>query len=256
MIGLLQELLNGGPMWIFAPLATLLLLPALIEAKPLMHDTPLRVGTGIAALLVVAGWAAAAAAPAYSTDRQQRFVIQHATDAAQHKSWWSIVNDGAPLPRSFGGGWQWAKLPFGGAKRWVRPAPAVPGTNGPPVSIVKQVRNGNSRTLTLRLSAPGSDDIELVAPEDSMIRTAGVTGFLRPTDGASSGKYYIGCSGRSCDGATLEITTGRLKPIDLLVVVSRNALPASAAPLVAAKPRFARPQYNTDATIIFAHVNL
>jgi hypothetical protein len=89
-----------------------------------------------------------------------------------------------------------------------------------------------------------------------MIRTAGVTGFLRPTDGASSGKYYIGCSGRSCDGATLEITSDRLKPIDLLVVVSRYALPASAGPLVAAKPRFARPQYNTDATITFAHVNL
>ena len=256
MIGLLQELLNGGPMWIFAPLATLLLLPALIEAKPLIDETQVRIGTEIAALLVVAGWAAAAAAPAYSADRQQRFVIQHATDAAQHKAWWSIVNDGAPLPSSFGGGWKWTKLPFGGAKRWVKRAPAEPSANVPAVTVLKQVRRGNSRTLTLRLSNPGADDIEMVAPEDAKIRTAGVAGFVRPMDGSSTGKYYVGCSGRSCDGATLQVTTDQLRPIDLLVVVSRYALPASAAPLIAARPRFARPQYNTDATITWAHVNL
>lgn len=256
MIGLLQELLNGGPMWIFAPLATLLLLPALIEAKPLIDDVQVRIGAGIAALLVVAGWTAAAAAPAYSADRQQRFVIQHATDAAQHKAWWSIVDDGAPLPSSFGGGWSWAKLPFGGAKRWVKPAPREPSSNMPVVTVVKQARNGNSRTVTLRLSGPGADDIEMVAPEDSNIRTAGVAGFVRPIDRSSAGKYYIGCSGRSCDGAMIELTTDQLKPIDLLVVVSRYVLPPSAAPLIAGRPSFARPQYNTDATITFAHVKV
>src|SRR5213078_259827 len=34
MLGLLEELLNGGPMWIFAPLGALLIIPVLIEAMP------------------------------------------------------------------------------------------------------------------------------------------------------------------------------------------------------------------------------
>ena len=126
----------------------------------------------------------------------------------------------------------------------------------PVVTVVKQARNGNSRTLTLRLSGPGADDIEMVAPEDSNIRTAGVAGFVRPIDRSSAGKYYIGCSGRSCDGAMIELTTDQLKPMDLLVVVSRYVLPPSAAPLIAARPSFTRPQYNTDATITFAHVKV
>ena len=37
MLGLLEELLNGGPIWVFAPLAALLFLPALIEAKPFIE---------------------------------------------------------------------------------------------------------------------------------------------------------------------------------------------------------------------------
>lgn len=256
MLGLLQELLNGGPMWLFAPLASLLLLPPLIEAKPLIEEAKAGAAAGLAAILVVAGWAAAAAAPAYSADRQQRFVIEHVTDTGAGKSWWSIVNDRAPLPNHFGRGWTWAKLPFGGAARWVEPAPADPSAKAPDVRIVSQVRSGNRRTLTLRLSSNGNDDIELVAPEGAKIRTAGTQGFVRPIDGSDKGKYSVGCSGRSCDGATIQLTTDDMAPLKLLVLGSRYALPPSAAPLMAAKPRFARPQYTPDASIAFAHMTL
>jgi len=256
MIGLLQELLNGGPMWVFAPLSALLLLPALVEAKPLVDQAKFAPATVLAAILVLAGWATAAAAPAYSADRQQRFVVQHVTDAAAGKSWWSIVNDGARLPGALGSAWKWSKLPFGGAPRWIERAPADPDSRAPAVTLVSQLRSGTGRTVTLRLSTNGNDDVELVAPEDARIRNAGVPGFLRPLTGSDAGKYYIGCSGRSCDGAMLELTTDQLKPIDLLVVMSRYVLPPSAAPLIAARPTFARPQYNTDATITFAHVKV
>jgi hypothetical protein len=55
---------------------------------------------------------------------------------------------------------------------------------------------------------------------------------------------------------TLELTTDQLKPIEFLLVGTRNALPPSATPLIAARPRVARPQYNPDTTIAFARVNL
>src|SRR5207248_6287590 len=66
MLGLLEELLNGGPMWLFAPLGTLLILPILIETKPLIERVRLRDATAVAGVLALAGWAAAAAAPAYA----------------------------------------------------------------------------------------------------------------------------------------------------------------------------------------------
>jgi hypothetical protein len=183
-------------------------------------------------------------------------VIQAVSEPATGKSWWSIVNDRAPLPRAFGNGWTFGKLPLGGAPRWIKPAPADPNAKTPTVQLVSQTRTGSARTLVLRLTSNGSDDIELVAPEDAMIRSAGVQGFLRPIDPSGSGKYYIGCEGRACDGATLQFTTGQVKPIRFLIVGSRFALPGSAAPLLVAKPVFARPQYNPDARIVFASVNL
>jgi hypothetical protein len=107
----------------------------------------------------------------------------------------------------------------------------------------------------VRLAANGNSDIELIAPEDARIRSAGVAGFIRPIDQSEAGKYDLACTGRSCDGATLLITTDQLKPIDFLVI-GAGPLPPSAAPLLAARPKFARPQYNADVSVTFSHVRL
>jgi hypothetical protein len=228
----------------------------LVEAKPLIEASNLRASATLAGLFVLAGWIAAAAAPGYSADRQQRFVIQHVSEPASHKAWWSILNDGGPLPRAFGRGWERGKIPLSDRPRWIAPAPADPNAKAPTIQLISQVRSGDERTLVLRLSANGNDQIDLVAPEGAKIRSAGFSGFVRPIDPKENGKYYIGCFGRSCDGATLQVATDQPKPIEILVVGSRYALPASAAPLLAARPKNARPQYNPDETIAFSRVRL
>jgi hypothetical protein len=254
MLGLLEELLNGGPMWVFAPLGSLIILPVLIEAKPLLDRSNLAAAAGLGGILALLGWSAAAAAPAYSADRQQRFVIQHVTDVTAGKSWWSVLNDGAPLP--YAGQWRRGELPFSDRPRWISQAPANPGTKAPSIRLVSQVRNGTERTLELRLMANGNERIELIAAADAQIRTAGIAGFVRPIDQGEQGKTYIDCFGRSCDGTIMQLTTGQLKPMPFLVLGSRAPLPPDAAPLLAARPRFARPQYNRDESIAFARVNL
>lgn len=256
MLGLLEELLNGGPMWIFAPLGSLLIVPVLIEARPLIAGAGLRGSAVVSGLIALAFCAASAAAPAYSADRQQRFVIQHITDVSKGKSWWSVLNDAAPLPHGFGGNWKRAKLPFSERPRWVAPAPADPGTKAPGIQLVSQVRSGSERTLALRLSGNGNDRIELIAPENSKIRSAGVDGFVRPIDQNESGKYLIDCFGRSCDGAVLQLTIGKASPIALLVLGSKAGIPAAAAPHLGQRPQFARPQYNRDETIAFARLKV
>jgi len=255
MLGLLQELLNGGPLWVFAPLGALLIIPVLIEARPLLAGAGLRASALASGVLTILCAGLAIAAPAYSADRQQRFVIQHVTDGSSHGSWWSVINDGAPLPRTFPGSWKRGKLPFSDRERWVASAPADPTAKAPGVQLLSQVRNGSERTLTVRLAANGNSDIELIAPQDARIRSAGVAGFIGPIDQSEGGKYDLSCSGRSCDGATLMITTDQLKPIDFLVIGARP-LPPRAAPLLAARPKFAQPQYNADVSVTFSHVRL
>jgi hypothetical protein len=256
MLALLEELLNSGPLWVFAPLGSLIILPVLIEAKPVIEKAGIRGSSALAAALALAAWAGALAAPAYSADRQQRFVIQHVTDAARGKSWWSVLNDGAKLPAAFPGEWKRGTLPFSERQRWLAAAPADPFLRPPGVQRVSEARSGTERMLSIRLTANGAERIELIAPADAQIRAAGRPGFVRPIDLRADGKTLIACSGRSCVGAVIEIRIGQLAPVEFTLIGSRAPLPLSAAPLLAARPRFARPQYNRDEAIIFARQKL
>lgn len=256
MLGLLEELLNGGPMWIFGPLGALLIIPVLIEARPLVAGAGLRAAGIMSGAIALAFCIASAAAPTYSADRQQRFVIEHVTDALQRKSWWSVLDDGAPLPRAFGSGWKRSKLPFSDRPRWLSPAPGDPAIVAPAIQLVSSVRNGDERTVSVRIAANGSDSIALVGPPDAKIRSAGIQGFVRPIDQTQDGRYSISCFGRSCDGATLQLTIGQPKPIRILVLGSRAGLPGNAAPLLSARLKFARPQYNRDESIAFTRATL
>jgi hypothetical protein len=64
------------------------------------------------------------------------------------------------------------------------------------------------------------------------------------------------CSGRSCDGLELTIVQARAHPAIFTLVGSRSGLPPSAQQLIAARPRFARPQYAPDQTVTFARIKI
>lgn len=253
MLGLLQELLSNGPMWMFAPLGTLLILPVLIEARALTGRIELRAAAVVGGGLTLAGWIAAAVAPAYSADRQQRFAVQHVTQAGSGKAWWSVVNDGAPVPDAYHavGKWRRGKLPIGARERWLAGAPPLAAPS-PGLTLLSSTATGRDRTVTLRLSLNGWERALLIAPKDAQIRAAGAPGFVRTIDPSGTGPYAVDCFGRSCDGATLTMVIGKREPVKLTVVGSRPGLPPGAAPLINARPRFARAQYGRDETLAFA----
>jgi hypothetical protein len=259
MLALLEELFSPGPLWVVAPVGAFLIVPALIEADRLFDGTRRRVvlfGSGSIALLA---WAAAAAAPAYSPDRQQRFTIEHVTEFPSRRSFWSVLNDGAPLPNAYGGisGWHSGKLAFSERSRWLAPAPAAPAIAPPALEPVESIVDGKERRMRLRLKANGAERIFIIAPAEAHIRTAGMAGFVRSIAGVeSAGKFTMACSGRSCDGAELSIDLLSSGPTVFTVVGARNGLPAAAAALVAGRPKFARPQYTPDETVAIAHVKL
>jgi hypothetical protein len=254
MLALLEELLNQGPMWIFASLGALIILPVLIEAKPLIAVVRLRESAAAAAVAALGLWIAAGAAPAYSADREQRFIIEHVTQA-DGLAVWAIASDGARLPAAYRrlAHWRWDKLPFSERKRWLAPAPPVPGLKPPSIELLTQKPAPNGRVVVVRLHANGAQSIDLLAGEKSDIIAAGVAGFVRPIDRSiKDQKYDLQCFGRACDGLQLEIVTGSKQPIEFTIVGSSPGLPSSAAQLLAGRPPNARPQYSPDETISLA----
>ncbi|MFL6764621.1 MAG: M28 family peptidase, partial [Sphingomicrobium sp.] len=259
LVAALEELFSPGPLWAVAPAAAIMIAPALIEAQALFARASRRLILAACALLALVGWTGAGIAPAYSEDHQQRFTIEHVTEFPSGRSSWSVLNDGRRLPEWYERAYRWhaGKLSFSERRRALAPAPPSPGIQPPSAQPLDVVRNGTERTLRLRLNANGAERILLVAPPDADIRAAGVPGFVRPiADKVSSGKFTISCTGRNCDGTELLIVLNNPKPVIFTIVGARNGLPPSAAPLVRARPRFARPQYTPDEMLAITHVTL
>ena len=257
MLALLEELLSRGPIWLLAPLGTLILLPALIEAKPLLDGVTLRRALASAATLTVAGWAAAAAAPAYSFDKQQPFSIEHIADG--RRAWWSVTNDNAALPKAYAGLGQWRRgeLPYSERTRWLAAAPVDGGLAPPGLQVVGRIGTGAGRRVRLRLQPNGAHSVTLIAPEDADIRAAGIGAFVRPVGaGSRDGRYALRCFGRSCDGAVMEVIIGKGQPVEFVLLGWRAGLPSSAAPLVRARPANARPQYTADSSLAISRIRL
>ena len=259
MLAHLEELLSRGPIWLFAPLGALILLPAMIEAHGLTKEMRRREVIGLGAVVAVLGWGVAAAVPAYSADRQQQFTIEHVTDTTEHHNYWSIINDNAPLPERFHavGKWNLGELPQSERKRWLTDAPAVPGITPPTAQVVGSAPAPSGRRVRVRLAANGAESISLVAPDDADVRAAGTGTYVRPiAKDADDGKYVIRCFGRSCDGVTLDLVIGKTQPVEFILVGWRPGLPASARPLLSAKPPHARPQYTANGTLTLTRIRL
>jgi hypothetical protein len=259
LLASLEELFSPGPLWVVAPVAAIVMAPLLIEATALFHRGERRIllaGSGLIALLL---WLIAGATPAYSEDHQQRFTIEHVTEFPSARSSWSILNDGASLPSAYSrmGSWRRGKFDFSARERWLATAPTEPHLWPASIQPVQVINHGVERTIIVRLITSGAERIVLVAPEEAHLRSAGVPGFIRPVgDADTAGKSMISCTGRSCDGTELTIDMLSAKPVTFTVVGSRNGLPQTAALLIHARPRFARPQYVPDETVTVTHVAL
>ena len=259
MLGLLQDLLNSGPLWLFAIFGALVLLPWLIEAKPLVDGAPRgRLLAALAAFAVLA-WVPAALAPAYSAERQQQWTLQYVVDPAQRQPVWSVVNDRKALPaewRRFGDWRLGTVAALGRRQRWIAPAPAVAGLVPARVLPVEVARVPGGRRVRLRLVTGGADSQSLIAPAGARVRALGTPGQVRPVSGREgSGPFTLTCTGRSCDGQVVELLLGP-SPVALTVVGTRWSLPTAAAPLKAAQPRHAQAQYLPDATILISRLRV
>jgi len=253
-LALFEELMSSSPPWIFAPLGAAILLPALVELRPLLSQ-PRSVFVVAGALdLAIAGWIAAALMPAYSADRQQLFTIEYVWDEAARTARFAVNNDGAPVPHA--GDWRRTEFPYAARRRWAAPAPAAP-VAGPSVELAGRERVPDGIRVRLRLRMNGAESAALIAPASARLRTGGVAGFMRPfTPGAGDGRTFLRCAGRACDCAVLDLILARAEPVDFTIIGTRAGLPPQAAALARARPQHARAQYGPDSTITIGRVRL
>ncbi|HEY5720883.1 MAG TPA: M28 family peptidase [Allosphingosinicella sp.] len=257
LLDLTETLLDMDAAWIFAPVAALILMPALIELKPLATRLPARTLTMALAGLAALAWVPALVAPAYSNDRKQEFVIEYVRDATKGDARWMVMHDGAPLPAAFtslGRAEEGLEVPWSTRKRRAFPAPVLP-LEAPALDRIGEMPTQGGRIVSLRLMARGAQVVRLRFEPEAGLRSARTGGSARRFGkGGKEDDYVLRCHGRSCDGLRIDLHIAGSAPVEAILVGTRSGLPAEAAPLVESRPALASPQYVADSSIAVATV--
>jgi hypothetical protein len=253
LLQLMEMLLDFHAPWIFAAFAAIIVAPALIELRPALAALP-RAALLVPVVAALATWSALLARPAYSNDRKQPFGLEYVRDGGSAR--WMAVNDGAALPAGYGRFREGKKVAWSTRKRWAAPAPLVE-SGMPAIERLSERRHPLGRIVTLRLHAGGNDALLLSGGKDSAFLAAEAGGAIaRFGPGKAKDDYRLRCAGRSCDGLVVRLLIGRSRPVEARLIGFRFALPAAAAPLLAARPRTSAPQYTPDQTVSVASVRL
>jgi hypothetical protein len=257
LLDLTEILLDMDAAWIFAPVAALILLPALIELKPLATRLPARTLTlGLVALALLS-WLPALLAPAYSSDRKQEFVIEYVRDATKGDARWMVMHDGAALPDAFtalGRAEKGRDVPWSTRERWAFPAPLLP-FEAPGLERIGERASGGGRTVSLRLLTRGAQVVRLrFKPEAGLVAVRAGGTLRRFGKGDRDEDYVLRCHGRSCDGLRIDLRLAGPEPVEAILVGTRSGLPAEAKALVRSRPALASPQYIADSSIAVATV--
>jgi hypothetical protein len=247
LVALIELTLIDGPVWAVAPLVAIAALPLLAETG---RDAPRK--ALIAAFLVALGlWVAALLMPRASPERPLAFTLDHVQDERTGKAVWAAATKQAPLPASWDrfGPWRAGPLPYNKRRRWLAPAPAVEGPRGG-LRLLSSDADGDGRRVRLRLDRAGADSLLLRFGEDVPVQAMGLAGRARRLDPeADKGPSILRCTGRRCDGLEVEVLLGTAKPVTAMLVAQRFAPPREAAPLLAARPANAHPQYSPDSQV-------
>ena len=241
LVALIELTLIDGPTWAVAPLIAFISLPFLVET-----GKSTRAAHMMLAVIAILFWGATLFIPRATSDRPQAMTIDHVQDERRGEAHWAIATKQAPLPDTFArfGPWRSGPLPYNKRPRWLAQAPLMEGARGG-LTLLANTPGKGDRLIRLRLDRAGADSILVRFDEKTPVLAMGLPGHPNAIDPkAEKGPSILRCSGRRCDGLEVEIVLGTTKPVLAMLVATRFAPPPEAAPLIAAMPRDAQPQYN------------
>ncbi|HEX9954763.1 MAG TPA: M20/M25/M40 family metallo-hydrolase [Allosphingosinicella sp.] len=257
LLHLSQVLLDMDAAWMFAPVSLLILMPVLIEMKPLATRVPGRTAAGAILAIALLVWLIPAFAPAYTAERKQRMSLEYAWDADAKTARIFAYGDGGPPPAALAGRVQpGPEVPWSGYKRWSTQT-SGPSIKPPVLEPLGKSKTAEGRLLTLRLRMQGAEVFRLRLPADTPLRAVSLNGVARRfSPGKSKADYVLRCHGRSCEGATVRLLIAGEAPVTATVIGMRSGLPASAAPIAQSRSALAQPQYSADASYVVARIRL
>ena len=237
--------LGLGGAWPFSALAALLFM---LTAPLVTSATRMRLAMSLAPVAALfAAIMLAATAPAYSPTAPRPLNIQHINDAATGKAYWSLTPTGDRPPASMAALAPFREGEIAGLKgeRWIAPAPA---DDGQPVGIeiVSAMKDDAGRSLSMRFSAGGADEIVLIAPEAANVVSVSAGG--ETSDFVGKGERLIRCAGRACADFSIKATLG-LAPAQWTIIGVRRGPGPEGAGLQAARPDWAVPIQGGDARL-------
>ncbi|MEQ8749465.1 MAG: hypothetical protein RIC52_06780, partial [Amphiplicatus sp.] len=220
---------------------------------PLAAPERAKISDGLPVLLVtgfLAAFIAAFIVPAYSPTKPRPLNLQYYVDADARAAQWLISSTSEPAPDALAEVAPFAKAEIEGlGVRLAAPAPFLE-TEPPAIEALEETPTTEGRRLRIRLHARGADQVTLRLPQTA--RAASLLAAGRETVLTGDGAIVIGCYGRSCDGAEIEIAFGSAEPAEWMLVGVHYGLPYAAAPLVSARPDWTTPIQNGDVLIVSA----
>lgn len=239
--------LGLGAAWPFAALAALLFM---LAAPIVASAARLRMAIVLAPLAALFGAALLAlTAPAYSPSAPRPLNIQHIVDAETSEAFWSLSPSGERPPAEMKTAtFEKREIKGLAGERFAAPAPAHDG-QAIGVEILSSVEQEPLRTVTLRLSANGADEIVLVIPEDAALVETTIGGEKSSFE--ERGEKYVRCAGRACAEFSMTAVIGRT-PADWTVIGVRRGLGPESDALKAARPDWAVPAHGGDARLMLS----
>jgi MFS family permease len=215
---------------------------ALMALLPLLARQEMTKGTrkfSILLSLLLAFFAAGIAVfqPAYSNTKPERLNLRYAEHDG--KAWWAAEPMG-PLPRSLR-----EVAGFSNNQSYV----AAAGPALFPAPAARVMRSGNQVTLDLQGSQAASGMALVIA---GGLTKANINGAEIVADN----QKFLYCATPDCASAHIVLSFRNVVPKSLSLQELRFGLPASAAPLVKARPGWAVPNSTGDMTVLTAEIAL
>ncbi|MFZ5617166.1 MAG: M28 family peptidase [Pseudomonadota bacterium] len=235
----------AAPSSVTAALLFMLTAPIITPAGKISRVTVMAPAIALLAAIILA-----LTAPAYSPAAPRALNIHHILGANPGEAFWSLGSSGDRAPPAMTAIAPFERREIEGLTdaRLAAPAPAHDG-RAAGVEILSDDAGAAGRTVSVRFTANGADEIIVTAPEDAKLGEVTIGGETFALGG--DGEKSIRCSGRACATFEARFVVGPQRAEWTILGVRHGLGPESEA-LRAARPNWAVPVHVGDARIVIS----
>ncbi|HKI74644.1 MAG TPA: M28 family peptidase, partial [Pseudomonadales bacterium] len=235
----------------------------LVALGPLARESGAAVGLAILVLATLIGIVGAAKSPLYSAFRPQHVDITFVQDTDQQKAWYFMTSR-TPLPKRMVDAMRFEKQGeaiFPWSDTVTNNIASAPTTDWlpPEVVVTSDTTQGHSRQLDVQMRMRREGRLMVLLLPDSTKPTRFLVDGIpltphKVTRGFSKDRYMIMLTGMGENTVNLQLELGSTAPFTAWVTDGSTQLPATAMPLLDARPPLASPVHQGDEAMLIERV--